>query len=202
MPRRPTAAALVASGLLLAGLALTAMPAAAQDEAGSPDGEKVNQLIVYGEDPCPASAEGEITVCARKPEEERYRIPAPLRGIDSPKADAWTNKVQAYETVGAFGTLSCSPVGAGGSLGCTQQLIDRAYAEKKNGSDVKFSELIAAERQKRLSAIDTDAAAQQQRVEEAEKAYFEQQKRQQAEQDAAEDASAKATVEAPLPVPQ
>lgn len=182
MPRLLTAATLAALGLTL-----MAAPAAAQDEPKSPDGEKVNQLIVYGNDPCPASNEGEITVCARKPEEERYRIPEPLRGIDSPKAQAWTNKVQAYETVGAFGTLSCSPVGPGGSLGCTQQLIDKAYAEKKNGSDVKFSELIAAERAKRLSTIDAQAAADQKRVEEAEAAYMEQQKRRQAEQDAADD---------------
>lgn len=193
---------LTVAALATLGLTLAAAPAAAKDEPNSPDGDKVNQLIVYGDDPCPASSEGEITVCARKPEEERYRIPAPLRGIDSPKSEAWTNKVQAYETVGAFGTLSCSPVGAGGSLGCTQKLIDQAYAEKKNGSDVKFSELIAAERAKRLSAIDEQAAAQQKRVDEAEKVYFDQQKRQQAEQDAAEDQSGKATVETPLPQPK
>lgn len=184
------------------GLSVASAPALAQDEVKSPDGEKVNQLIVYGDDPCPASAEGEITVCARKPEDERYRIPEPLRGVDTPTAQAWTNKVQAYETVGAFGTLSCSPVGAGGSLGCTQQLIDTAYAEKKNGSDVKFSELIAAERAKRLSTIDAQAATDQKRVEEAEAAYLAQQKRQQAEQDAAEDQSGKATVETPLPNPK
>lgn len=175
----------------LAALMLTAAPALAQDDAGlDAAGEKVNQLIVYGEDSCPASAPGEITVCARKPEEERYRIPEPLRGIDQPQAEAWANKVQAYETVGSFGTLSCSPVGAGGSLGCTQQLIDKASAERREGTDVRFGELIAAEREKRLSTIDADAAAQQARVEEAEKAYFEQQRRQQADRDAGEDATA------------
>lgn len=175
----------IALGTLGLGLGLAA-PAAAQDQLSSPDGEKVNQLIIYGDDPCPASNSGEITVCARKPEEERYRIPEPLRGIDSPKSEAWANKVQAYETVGAAGTLSCSPVGPGGVLGCTQQLIDKAYAEKKNGSDVRFGELIAAEREKRLSTIDNEAASDQKRVEEAEQAYFAQQKRQQAERDAAD----------------
>lgn len=184
MTRRPTLAAMAA--LLLAGV-----PAFAQDQSAQGNGdERVNQLIVYGDDACPASTGGEITVCARKPEEERYRIPEPLRGIDQPQADAWTNKVQAYETVGAFGNLSCSPVGPGGSLGCTQNLIERAYAERANGSEVRFGELIAAEREKRLSTIDTDAAEQQARVEEAEKAYFEQRQRQAAEQEAAEDAAA------------
>jgi len=189
MTRLLNSAALAAAfaALSLTGLTVAAAPAFAQDEAvQSAGGEKVNQLIVYGDDPCPGSASGEITVCARKPEGERYRIPEPLRGIDSPKSEAWANKVQAYETVGAFGTLSCSPVGAGGSLGCTQQLIDRASSERKNGSEVRFGELIAAEREKRLSTIDADAAAQQARVEEAEKAYFEQRKRQAAEEDAAE----------------
>jgi len=171
----------------VAALSLAAAPAYAQDGAMvDPSGEKVNQLIVYGDDPCPGSGSGEITVCARKPEEERYRIPEPLRGFDSPKSDAWANKVQAYETVGKFGTHSCSPVGPGGTLGCTQQLINNAYAEKKNGSDVRFGELIQAEREKRLSTIDADAAADQARVEEAEKAYFEQRKRQAAQQDAAD----------------
>lgn len=181
------------SAALVAGLLGGAAPTLAQDDAG---GEKVNQLIVYGEDPCPASAEGEITVCARKPEEERYRIPEPLRGVDSPRSDAWTNKVEAYETVGSFGTMSCSPAGAGGFLGCTQRLIDQAYAEKKNGSDVRFGELIQKERERRLATIDVNAAEEQARVEAAEKAYLEQRQRQEAEQDAA--AQAAGTGPAPL----
>jgi hypothetical protein len=185
-----------------AAIGLASVPAHAQDDPSSPDGEKVNQLIIYGEDPCPASNEGEITVCARKPEAERYRIPEPLRGVDRPTAQTWSNKVEAYETVGAFGTLSCTPAGAGGWQGCTQKLIDRAYAEKKNGTDVKMSELIAAERTRRLSTIDQQAAADQKRVEEAEKAYFDQDKRQQAENAAADDASGAATIEAPLPQPK
>lgn len=196
MARLLTAAAALAA--LSSGLTLAAAPAFAQDEGG----ERVNQVIVYGDDPCPQSTTDEITVCARKPEGERYRIPEPLRGVDSPTSEAWTSRVEAYETVGAFGTMSCSPVGPGGSLGCTQQLIDRAYAEKKGGTDVRFGELIAAERAKRLSAIDEEAAEQQKRVEEAEKAYLEQQNRQQAAQAAAEDTSGKATVQTPVQEPK
>lgn len=194
MTRFLTTAALGALGAAAA-LSFAAVPAHAQDV--DPSGEKVNQLIVYGDDPCPASSGGDITVCARKPESERYRIPEPLRGIDQPQSEAWANKVQAYETVGRFGTMSCSPAGSGGQTGCVQKMIDKAYAEKANGTDVKFGELIAAERQKRLSTIDTDAAAEQSRVEQAENAYFEQQKRQQAERDAAEDAAAAKVVPAP-----
>ena len=147
-----------------------AAPVWAQDGADN-SGEKVNQVIVYGDDPCPASQGDEITVCARKPEGERYRIPELLRGVDTPQADAWANKVTAYETVSRFGTDSCSPVGAGGFTGCNQQLVQRARAERKAGSDVKFGELIQQEREKRLATIDSKAAEEQVSVEVEEKAY-------------------------------
>ena len=197
MPRTLTAAVSLCAMAL--GLSLGAVPAAAQDDNASAGGDRVNQLIVYGDDPCPQSTADEITVCARKDESERYRIPEPLRGSDSPANTAWTNKVEAYETVGSFGTLSCSPAGAGGWLGCTQHLIDAAYAEKKESSEVKFSELIQKEREKRLSTIDADAAAQQARVEEAEQAYFDQQKRKAAEQDKTETSGDKKDADTPAP---
>lgn len=174
MPRHPIAFFAVAASLFPAALALSS-PAAAQDA-----GERVNQLIIYGDDPCPQSAGDEITVCARKDEAERYRIPEPLRGSASPQNDAWNNKVLAYETVGKTGTQSCSPVGPGGSLGCTQKLIDTAYAEKREGTDVKFGQLIAAERARRLSTIDAEAAATQARVEEVERQYEERQRAEEA----------------------
>lgn len=155
------------AAIVLAAATLPAVPAAAQDAAS----EKVNQLIVYGDDPCPPSTGGEITVCARKEEAERYRIPQILRESASPQNDAWNNKVLAYETVGASGTLSCSPVGAGGSLGCTTKLIDAAFAEKRGGDDVKMGQLIAAEREKRLATIDSEAAETQARVEQLEREF-------------------------------
>ena len=161
MTRLPLAAAALASVFWL-----SATPAAAQ----SAD-DKVNMIIVYGDDKCPAPKGDEITVCARKEERERYRIPEPLRGAQSPQNDAWNNKVLAYETVGKTGTHSSSPVGAGGSLGCTQQLINRAYAEKGQDPSIRFGELIAAEREKRLSTIDAEAAETQARVEQAEREH-------------------------------
>jgi hypothetical protein len=147
-----------------------ATPAAAQD-LSAPGGERVNTIIIYGSDPCPVGRDDEITVCARKPEAERYRIPAPLRETPSSRTEAWNEKVLAYETVGRTGTNSCSPVGPGGSLGCTQKLIDRAYAERKQASDVGFAEMIQDERARRAATIDASAAATQARVEQAEKDY-------------------------------
>ena len=161
-----------------------ASPAVAQ---AADDSDKMNLVIVYGNDSCPASQGGEITVCARKPESERYRIPEGLRDHPSPQNEAWTNKVSAYETVGATGTQSCSPVGAGGFTGCMHNFIANAYAEKRNNSDVHFSEMVAQERAKREATIDSEAAATQSRVEAAEKA----QQQKQDQQDAGQPAPAK-----------
>lgn len=155
---------------ILAALLAAPLPASAQ-ERDNP-AEKINQLIVYGDDPCPASSDGSITVCARKDEAERFRIPKPLR--ENPNASVnqgWTQRVKAYETVGATGVNSCSPVGAGGATGCMAQLINSAYSEKKQASDVQFGKLIEEERAKRLKTIDADTAAEQARVEVLEKEY-------------------------------
>ncbi len=162
MPRILTAAITAAS----IGLAVAA-PATAQEGE-----ESINQLIIYGDDPCPVSTSEQITVCARKDESERYRIPEVLRQSESPANDAWNNRVLAYEAVLDSGTLSCSPAGGGGWTGCTRQMIDQAYAEKQTDASLRFSELIAEERAKRLAAIDEEAAAEQERVEEAEREYF------------------------------
>jgi len=151
----------------------SAVPSAAQAQAdtAASGGERVNTLIVYGDDPCPASKGDEITVCARKAESERYRIPPVLREENSTRSEAWNQRVLAYETVGATGTKSCSPVGPGGSLGCTQKMIDAAYAEKKMDSEPGFAQLLSEERAKRAATVDAEAAAAQGRVEQVEKEY-------------------------------
>jgi len=151
-------------------LALCAMAAPAYAQGDQPR-EKVNMVIIYGDDACPPSTANEITVCARKDEGERYRIPEPFRNTPSRADESWTQRVLSYETVGATGVNSCSPVGLGGATGCMKKFLDQAYAEKKQGSDVQFSKMIEAERQKRLSHIDADSAKQQAAVEQAEKDY-------------------------------
>ena len=150
--------------LIAAPLLALAAPALAQD-APEP---KVNQLIIYGNDDCPVSADDTITVCARKAEAERFRIPQILRQSSSPQNESWNNKVLAYERVGKTGTMSCSPVGAGGWTGCSGRLIDAAYAEKQSDESIRFDQLIADERAKRLSTIDKDAAQTQTDVEKLE----------------------------------
>jgi len=146
-------------------VALAPSPAAAQ----SADEPKVNQLIIYGNDKCPPSTSDEITVCARLDENERYRIPEDLRELSGPENTAWVNKVKAFEAVGKFGPLSCTPVGAGGELGCTAKMIEAAYEEKATTGSVRFNELIAKARQERMAKVDEQAAATQARVEAIEK---------------------------------
>lgn len=170
------AAALLVSawaGTLPFAAVAAAQPAPAVPSDSAPAGDSANNMnlvIVYGQDACPASRGEEITVCARKPEGERYRIPEGLRDHPSPQNEAWTNRVSSYERVGASGTQSCSATGAGGWTGCMQNFIGNAYAEKKQSTDTHFSEMVAQERQKRAATIDADAAATQARVEAAEKA--------------------------------
>jgi hypothetical protein len=151
--------------LLFAALILApAVPLLAQD-ASEP---KVNMVIVYGDDKCPEATGEEIVVCPRMDERERFRIPTILRQSSSPQNEAWNNKVLAYERVTKTGTMSCSPVGAGGWTGCASKLIDAAYAEKKTDEGIRFGQLIAEERAKRLSTIDTEAAKTQTDVEKLE----------------------------------
>jgi len=150
-------------------IALMSAPAFAQEDGG----DRVNTLIVYGDDECPKSEGNEIVVCARMDESERFRIPERLRQSGDPANEAWASRVQAYETVGDFGPLSCTPVGAGGELGCTAKMIEAAYAERAQSSNVRFSQLIAEERAERLATIDTEAAETQARVEELERQYDE-----------------------------
>ena len=157
----------------LLALSTAAMIGALASPASAPDAgqERVNTLIIYGDDECPPSKDGEITVCARLDENERYRIPEALRYRETPENQPWNNRVKSFEAVGNFGPLSCTPVGLGGELGCTAKMIEEAYAEKANSNSVRFAELVAKARAERLSKIDEEAAATQARVEAIEKEY-------------------------------
>lgn len=166
--------------IAIASLAL-AFPGAAQAQDSVDGGDdSYNMVIVYGDDECPQSTSEQIVVCARKAEDERYRIPQNLRFSDSPDNQSWAERVESFEMAGDFGTMSCSPTGAGGFTGCTQEMINAAYADKANDAGVRFGEIIAAERAKRLATIDEDAAAEQERVEMIEREYMERLERERA----------------------
>ena len=141
-------------------------PAMAQDvPAAQSSNEKVNLVIVYGDDPCPQTAGDELVVCGRKEEKDRYRIPEPLRGDpNAPANQAWGEQYKSLEYVGRSGIDSCSPSGIGGFTGCFNQLARMAKAEKQQANNASWGDLVAAERAKRLSTIDADSDAIEARV--------------------------------------
>lgn len=167
--------------LTLAALLVAAtMPFSSLAAAQNTDGETVRMVIIYGDDARPEPVGNEILVVATLPESERYRIPENLRFSNDPANTAWARRVERFDFIGDFGTLSCSPSGAGGFTGCTQELIDAAYDAKANASSVRFGRLIEAARAERLSQIDEEAAAEQERVEAIEREYMERLERERA----------------------
>lgn len=158
--------------ILLSLLALPAFGAVAHAQAAPadpapPGNERVKQVIVYGDDPCPASQGDEITVCARMAERERYRIPAELRtDPNDPHVQAWMNRAESIEYVSrTSGTDSCSPVGGGGFTGCFQRLSRQAREERRTLlGDSTWANAVSAERERRLSGIDAESEQVEQRV--------------------------------------
>jgi hypothetical protein len=189
--------------ITLTGLALIGSPAAFAQVAPSAPEEKINQLIIYGDDKCPESKGDEIVVCARLDEAERYRIPSSLRsGEITVSKDSWTNRVKAYEYAGASGTMSCSPVGAGGFTGCGLKEINDTFAEKKQDAGLAFGRMIAAERKKRLAGIDAESEAVEERVKRFEAERAEREAKQEAAQRAADERDASGADSEPLPEPK
>ena len=148
----------------LLALSLAAAPAFAQDApaAAGPDEPRINQLVVYGDDPCPQSTDDEITVCARKPDAERYRIPEDLReNPNDPVNQSWANRALEMQYVGRSGIGSCSTTGPGGMIGCYNELVRQARAERAGRDSVNWNRLIEEARQERLDRIDAEAEAEE-----------------------------------------
>ena len=107
--------------------ALAAAPMAFAAPVMAQDGTyRSRTVVVFGDDACPTSSNpDEIIVCARRPEEERYRIPRDLREQERAEAIARQDQVGANRAAlasgrnSATGIGSCSTVGAGGMTGCT-----------------------------------------------------------------------------------
>lgn len=125
-------AAPLAAGALILGLASGA-PVLAQAQSAN---DRVNEIIVFGSDPCPRATDDQVVVCKRVGEEERYRIPERLReGGSLQERTAWAKKVRSIERVGRTGIQSCSPVGPAGYTGCMEQMIREAREESDEAAD-------------------------------------------------------------------
>jgi hypothetical protein len=116
---------------------LTSTPATPGEAA--PLTDRAISIVVYGDDPCPKSTEDEIVVCARRPEEERYRIPKELRKApEEVTARAWGDRAIALDEISRSGMPnSCSPVGSGGQTGCVEMLMRQWHAARR---DMKTNE--------------------------------------------------------------
>ena len=111
----------LAAAALSAPLLVPAAPALAQRNTN----EQV--LVIFGDDSCPRD-----TICVRRSESERYRIPQELRRIEpSGQSNSWAARARSMEYAGAAGTNSCTPVGAGGWTGCYQQMLRQAREERR-----------------------------------------------------------------------
>ena len=121
-------AAPLAAAIALAGLAV---PAVAQD-SDKTTGQRLAEIVVFGNDPCPRSTDDEVVVCTRIPESYRYRMPEAYRPSGTyQQRQSWANKARSIERVGRTGIQSCSPVGPAGYTGCMEQMINSAREENR-----------------------------------------------------------------------
>jgi len=116
---------------LLAALGALATGSAAQ---ASQDDRPVLRLTIYGSDSCPPSSEERIVVCARRPENERHRIPQELREDPDQAERSWAERAEMLETVGDTGPQSCSTVGPGGFTGCWEEMVRQARRERERAA--------------------------------------------------------------------
>jgi len=109
---------------------VTALPLFAPAAAETP--ARQSTLVVYGNDPCPTSgADNEVVVCARRPEEERYRIPRRIRERQ-PTETSWASRAEGLDEENRqMRPNSCSVFGSNGFTGCTSAMIRQWYAERR-----------------------------------------------------------------------
>ncbi len=100
--------------------------------AGAPPA-KIRSVTLTAGDKCPQSTDGEIVICQTL--DEPYRIPKALRTLAPTAANrTWASRAAGIDDAvrEASGVPdSCSTTGTGGQTGCTQQLIQRWRAERR-----------------------------------------------------------------------
>jgi hypothetical protein len=122
--------------LLPALLLGAALPAAAQESSEAPPPglhQRTTTAIVYGNEACPKGEEGEVVICGRRPEGDRYRIPKELRNEGDPPSEvSWGARTELLEEAGRVNLPgSCSVVGSNGQTGCQRQFVDQWYNERR-----------------------------------------------------------------------
>ncbi|GEB89353.1 hypothetical protein ZMO02_09900 [Zymomonas mobilis subsp. pomaceae] len=113
----------------------------AANAGGSP--EKVQSLVIYGNDLCPKGKGDEIIICARRPENERYRLPKRFRDQQKQKFSngAWSTKVADLERTTSIGLpTSCTTSNSNGLSGCYHQFIMDARAEREQRKKAEYGD--------------------------------------------------------------
>jgi len=95
---------------------------------------------IFGNDRCPEGTGGDIIVCAKRPESDRYRIPTEFREPSATDRESQESRVDEAVALGRTGTDSCSPVGPGGHTGCFVQQADQYRAAKKDNARARSAE--------------------------------------------------------------
>ncbi len=117
-----------------AAIALTAAGLTAVSAPAQTNNQRTTQIIVYGNDACPRTTSGEIVVCARRPERERYRIPEIFRdGQRLRDGESWAARAETVENEGQTGIGSCSAVGPAGFTGCWEEMM-RQYRQDRRAN--------------------------------------------------------------------
>ncbi|WP_293781355.1 hypothetical protein [Sphingosinicella sp.] len=114
------------------GAALLALVCVSPAHAEAPN--RITNITVYGDEPCPKGDGDEIVVCAREPEGEQYRIPKRLRETkkNDPPSQSWTARVRTLDEASRpMMPNSCSAVGSGGQTGCTMEMLRQWFAERQ-----------------------------------------------------------------------
>lgn len=123
--------------LMLPSLAV-ADDAAFGDAQQSTPPERISFLVTFGDEKCPETQGDEIVVCAAQPEGDRYRIPKKLRDVAEAavRGGSWPSAVESLDGYArAVLPNSCSVNGSNGFTGCTQQMLQRWFAERRGQRD-------------------------------------------------------------------
>jgi hypothetical protein len=124
---------LMASLQVMAPLPLLATPlAASEDKVAGYMAEAARKFTVVPK--CEPSGGGEIVVCGKRGESERYRLPVQPRGFDAAgSTDSVSRERHRLIQEGDSGIGSCSTSGPGGWTGCFHQQRRRQCQQKPCG---------------------------------------------------------------------
>ncbi len=119
---------------MVARISLAAIALAAGLGATAPAQAQYRQRVVevFGQDKCPEAVRGEIVVCKRVGESERFRIPTEFREATATDRESQETRVDEMVAEGRTGPGSCSAQGPGGFTGCFQRQVEANRAERRS----------------------------------------------------------------------